>query len=70
MKKPTIYFHSRGETGNIFCILVMVRRTFQHLRRINDYNDLRDRVTASGSYDKALAIIREYVELIDLDGQK
>ena len=67
MKKPVIHFCSRGESGNIFYILGLVRREMQKQRRITEYNDLRDRVTASGSYREALEIIREYVDLIDND---
>ena len=69
MKKPTVRFCSRGESGNIFYILGLVRREMQKQRRITEYNDLRDRVSASGSYAEALAIIREYVDLIDVDGE-
>lgn len=67
MIKPTVHFNSRDESGNIFYILGLVRREMQKQRRITEYNDLRDRVTASGSYREALEIIREYVDLIDND---
>ena len=63
-----IHFRSRHESGNIFVILALVRRELQKQRRITDYNNLRDRVTSSGSYEEALAIIRETVNLIDDDG--
>lgn len=63
-----IHFRSRHESGNIFAILAMVRWELQKQRRITDYNNLRDRVTSSGSYEEALAIIRETVNLIDDDG--
>lgn len=69
MTHPTVFFQSSGESGNIFFILGLVRREMQKQRRITEYNDLRDRVTSSGSYAEALAVIREYVELIDLDGE-
>ena len=69
MTKPTIYFFSRAESGNIFHILGRVRQEMQKQRRITEFNDMRDRVMSSGSYREALAIIREYVELIDLDGE-
>lgn len=68
VEKPTVHFHSRHESGNIFVILALVRREMQKQRRITDYNNLRDRVTSSGSYEEALAIIRETIELIDDDG--
>ncbi len=70
MQKPTIHFRSRHESGNIFVILALVRREMQEQRRITDYNNLWDRVTASGSYQEALAIIRETVNLIDDDGRE
>lgn len=70
MNKPTIHFRSRHESSNIFVILALVRREMQKQRRITDYNNLRDRVTASGSYQEALAIIRETVNLIDDDGRE
>ena len=69
MKKPIIHFESRGPSGNIFWILGTVRNALRKQRRINDYNDLRDRVLASHSYREALTIIREYVDLIDDDGR-
>ena len=68
--KPTIHFRSRHESGNIYWILAAVRRVLQKQRRITDYNNLRDRVTASGSYKEALAIIRGTVNLIDDDGRE
>ena len=69
-EKPTMHFRSRHESGNIYWILAAVRRVLQKQRRITDYNNLRDRVTASGSYQEALAIIRERVNLIDDDGRE
>ena len=68
MEKPTVHFRSRHESGNIFVILALVRHKMQKQRRITDYNNLRDRVTSSGSYEEALAIIRGTIELIDDDG--
>ena len=69
VEKATVHFHSQSESGNIFFILGLVRREMQKQRRITDYNNLRDRVTNSGSYKEALAIIRETVILIDDDGR-
>lgn len=69
MRKPEIHFESCHESGNIFVILALVGREMQKQRRIVDYNNLWDRVTASGSYQEALAIIRETVNLIDDDGR-
>lgn len=70
MEKPIVHFRSRHESGNIFVILGLVRRALQKQRRITEYNDLRDKVTGSGNYRDALAIIRETVNLIDDDGRE
>ncbi len=65
MNKPTVYFDSRGETGNIYHLLGLVSKAMRKLHRETDYNSLRDSVFASQSYEQALAIIRQYVNLID-----
>lgn len=66
--KSAVCFESKGVSGNIFYILGMVQKELRKQRRINDFNELRDRVYNSHSYKEALSIIREYVDLIDLDG--
>ena len=63
MNKPIVKFNRIKETGNIFYILSKVRIELQKQRRINDYNELWDRVQNSKSYNEALNIIKEYVEL-------
>lgn len=64
-----IQFHSTKESGNIFWILGEVSAVMKKQRRITEYNTMRDRVFEAQSYEEALTIIREYVELIDLDGK-
>lgn len=68
MQRPEIRFSSSGPSGNIFWILGTVREALRKQRRITEYNDLRDRVTSSGSYTEALAEIRKVVDLVDEDG--
>ncbi len=65
--KPVIHYRSRHESGNIYWILGAVRDVLRKQRRITEYNTMRDRVFASGSYPEALAIMNEYVDLIDDD---
>ena len=67
MKRPEVHYQSRHESGNIFAILAMVRNVLRKERRINEFNDLRDRVQKAGSYENALDIINEKVRLIDDD---
>lgn len=64
-----IYFNSLGPSGNIFAILGLVKNEMRKQRRITEYNTMWERVQNSKSYEEALAVIREYVELIDLDGR-
>ena len=67
MKRPEVHYQSRHETGNIFAILALVRNVLRKERRINEFNELHDRVLKSGSYENALNIINEKVRLIDDD---
>lgn len=64
-----VYFNSLGPSGNIFHVVGTVRNEMRKQRRITEYNDMWERVQNAHSYEEALAIIREYVELIDLDGK-
>ncbi len=66
--KPRVEFNSRGESGNIYRILGMVRTALQKLHRITDYNEIYFAVTSCGSYKEALDIIRQKIDLVDLDG--
>ena len=69
MQKPEVHFESRHESGNVFAILGLVRAALRKQRRINEYNELRDKVLGqAGSYEEALAMMREHVTLIDDDG--
>ena len=67
MQRPEIRFSSRGESGNIFWILGKVRQEMQKQRRIAEYNDMWERVQKT-DYQGALAILREAVDLVDVDG--
>ena len=67
MQRPTIRFSSSGPSGNIFWILGKVRQEMQKQRRIAEYNDMWERVQKT-DYRGALAILREAVDLVDVDG--
>jgi len=66
--KPRVEFNSRGASGNIYAILGLVRAALRKQRRIQEYNDIYCAVTTSGSYKDALGLIRQSVDLVDLDG--
>lgn len=66
MERPTIIYDSRGETGNIYYLIGQLQQIMRKQRRYTDFNDLRDRIFESCSYEDALAIIGEEVELVDI----
>lgn len=61
-----VFFDRASPNGNIYAILGMARTELRKQQRIADYNEMRDRVTQSKSYNDALKIIDEYVMLIDI----
>jgi len=64
MERPTIIYDSRGETGNIYYLIGQLQQIMRKQRRY--FNNLRDRIFESSSYEEALAIIGEEVELVDI----
>ncbi len=68
IEKPIVEFDSKGPSGNIYHILGLVQHALKKQHRITDYNTLRERVFDSKSYADALAIVREYVNLVDIRG--
>lgn len=66
MNKLTIHYNSQGESGNIFWIL---RSIYEACCREGIaptvFKEMQERVFASDSYEEAIAIIGEKVNLID-----
>lgn len=64
VKYPNVKVQLTGEDGNIFNLIGIVRR---HLRdnRVSAevIKQFVDEVTASGSYDEALAVIMSWVDV-------
>ena len=52
----------QGQNGNIFAILGRAARLLRENRQPAQAKEMTDRVCRSGSYEKALHIISEYVE--------
>lgn len=69
MDKAVVHFQSMHESGNIYAVVGLARDALRKQRRITDYNEMWERVQDSWSYPDALAVIREYVNLIDDDGR-
>ena len=52
-----------GENGNIFNLMGIASRTLKEAGMEKEVKEMFDKVTSSGSYLEALAIISEYVEI-------
>ena len=52
-----------GEDGNIFAILGRVRQALQDNDQPEQADAVTERVTQAGSYEEALRIIMEYVDV-------
>lgn len=52
-----------GEDGNIFFVLGRVRQALKASGKNDQVQEVSERVMASGSYDEALQIIMEYVDV-------
>ena len=53
-----------GEDGNIFNLMARAARTLRENNLSEEAQEMRERITSSGSYDEALCIIGEYVNII------
>lgn len=53
-----------GEDGNIFNLMARASRTLRENGLCEEATEMRERITSSGSYDEALCIIGEYVNII------
>ena len=62
-KKPV----AKVSDGNIFAVMGAANRALKAAGRREQAKEMFERVTQSGSYDMALAIISEYVDL-ELEG--
>lgn len=59
--KPTVTFV--GEDGNIYNLLGIASRALKKVSQRDKATEMRSRVTKSKSYNEALLIIMEYVEV-------
>ena len=52
-----------GEDGNIFNLIAIASRVLRQNKMSDKATEMQNRIYASGSYDEALAIIQEYVDV-------
>ena len=58
-----------GADGNVFSLLGIASRALKQHGMREEATEMCARVTASGSYDEALGIIREYVNVTSVDDE-
>lgn len=52
-----------GEDGNIFNLIAIASRVLRQNQMSAQATEMQNRIYASGSYEEALGIIQEYVEV-------
>ena len=52
-----------GEDGNIFHLMAVASDVLKKNKMSDKANEMQSRIFACGSYDEALGIIQEYVEV-------
>lgn len=52
-----------GEDGNIFNLMARASRTLRENNLSEEAKEMRERITSSESFDEALCIIGEYVNI-------
>ncbi|MBO5448427.1 MAG: hypothetical protein J5994_03765 [Ruminococcus sp.] len=56
-----------GQNGNIFNLMGIASKTLKKNGMADEAKEMCDRITSSGSYNEALSIIDEYVEITSAD---
>ena len=59
-----------GQNGNIFVLMGIASKTLKENDMAEQAKEMCGRITASGSYDEALGIIDEYVEITSVDEEE
>lgn len=59
-----------GQNGNIFNLIGIASKTLKRNGMYDEAKEMCSRITSSGSYDEALSIIDEYVEITSVDEEE
>lgn len=59
-----------GQNGNVFNLMGIASKTLKKNGMADEAKEMCSRVTSSGSYDEALSIIDEYVEITSVDEEE
>ena len=58
-----------GAVGNVFNLIAIARKTLQQHDMFEEAREMTERIQQSGSYDEALSIIGEYVNITSVDDE-
>ena len=64
-----VYFDRNGESGNIFWIMGAASAVLEKEGRHSDAVAMCEKVQAQHSYEEALEVIAEFVDLIDVSDE-
>ena len=59
-----------GQDGNVFNLIGIASKTLKRNGMYDEAKEMCSRITSSGSYDEALGIIDEYVEITSVDEEE
>ncbi len=59
-----------GQNGNVFNLMGIASKTLKKNGMADEAKEMCSRITFSGSYDEALSIIDEYVEITSVDEEE
>ncbi len=59
-----------GQNGNIFTLMGIASQTLKKNGLIEQAKEMQERITVSGSYDEALGIIAEYVNITSIQDEQ
>lgn len=59
-----------GQNGNVFNLMGITSKTLKKNGMADEAKEMCNRITSSGSYDEALSIIDEYVEITSVDEEE
>ena len=65
-----VYFDKMGESGNIFWVMGAAYTALLQEGRRQDAEAMQNKVMEQHSYEEALEVIAEFVDLIEISGDK
>ncbi|MCK4528223.1 hypothetical protein KAW18_12700 [candidate division WOR-3 bacterium] len=68
--RPVLHIDLNGSDGNIFVVIGRAAEILKQNEERDKANEMKNRVIKQKSYDDALKVINEYVEIRQITGYK